>query len=150
MKLVSFFSVFLASFCLNAQVEQAHLVISFHQVSFCQHPGKMDYTQVLTNSGITHSDVYYSKEYNFNHYTVTCFENGIEYYSGPIDSLSFDPEKGYVLYFTEKDLRNDQLIPTMQVIDVKNKKGYYTWYWDGMEDATYVEVEELTEIRSYP
>jgi hypothetical protein len=143
-------AVFIAAVlaCFNLRAQSNHLVISFNRLSVLHHPGNVDYTRALNSDGFSESSDSYRKEYDFEKRTVRCFKNGEEYSTVKIDSFTFDLQKGYVIYFTEKDLRNEQHIQTMQVIDITAKKGYYTWYWDGEEDATFVEVEELTEIQS--
>lgn len=135
--------------CFNLNAQSNKLVISYNRLSILNHPGKVHYTRVLTSDGLSESSDFYRKEYDFDKRTVRCFKNDEEYFSGKMDSFIFDEQHGYVIHFTEKDIRNKKKIQTMQVIDFESKKGYYTWYWDGEEDATYVEVEELTEIESF-
>jgi hypothetical protein len=44
------------------------------------------------------------------------------------------------------DLRTGKPFPTYQIIDFKSNKSYYSWYYDGKDDITWVYIEDGGKI----
>jgi hypothetical protein len=44
------------------------------------------------------------------------------------------------------DLRNGKQIKTTQIVDTKENKSHYSWYWDGDEDTSYLIDEKVNTL----
>jgi hypothetical protein len=55
-----------------------------------------------------------------------------------IKSVQKTNENRLLIILEDFDLRNGKNLETYQVIDFKKQKSYYSWYYDGKEDITWV------------
>ena len=106
--------------------------------------GRVSYLEVLNTPSIESNTLsIVEKVYDLDLMNGVCKEGGNVIFEGKIEDVQIDSNGKYILTFCEFDIRNGGNIKTQMIIDIVNKTSFYTWYYDGEDDKTFVIKENL-------
>jgi hypothetical protein len=126
---------------------QKKITVQFSQTELMQLTGKNQYEQVLESGYKSEAmPAEGTKIINLHKMETEYYENGELKKIFKIDNIQKEG-KMFIIKYTEEDLRNGKPLETIQVIDTKRKKSYYSWYYDGDDNSTFVVQEKKVSMK---
>lgn len=127
-------------------LSQSVITINFTKTESLVLPGNYDYKKVLeTGDVLSEKIVNETKVINFDKMFTQYFVDGKLEGTFLIDDC--DEKDGvYTITYKERDIRNGREIKTTQIVDTKENKSYYVWYWDGDENVSCLIDEKVNTL----
>lgn len=125
---------------------QNEIIIEFTQTVSFVHEGNVDYTTVLAKGQIALTKtVNEKKAINLEEMKMDYFVDGV---LNKTFSIQDCQNRGslYILTLADVDLRNGIPFETIQVVDIKKNTSYYSWYYDGNDDASFLIQEKISNL----
>lgn len=124
--------------------QNGKLSIKFNCTDVHVKSGRVDYMEVINTTPVNSDTLsIVEKIYDLDLMIGICKEGDNVLFEGKIEDVQINEDGKYILTFCEFDIRNGENLKTQMIIDVKNKTSFYTWYYDGEDDKTFVVKESL-------